>query len=100
MSPPWSSSLDAYEATIVELERAAAAGESPSPPPWQPPASLLEVPTPGERARFVELRHRAEVCSDLLTPMLSAVSDDLDAVRRTGDAARAYGRVDHLTGPG
>lgn len=93
----WASALDAYEDTIVALERAAASGEPPVLPPWRYPASPIEDdPTDADRARFAALQGRAEAARTQLTSTLDDAAERIAELRRTGVAARAYGRVDHL----
>jgi hypothetical protein len=95
----WTELLDDYEATIVALEAASAAGDELSTATWLPPADVPDVaPTEEDRDRFDRLQERAAACIGHLRSAMAAAESDLDTVRRTGVAARAYGRVEHLAG--
>lgn len=88
----WTQLLDDYETTVAALERAAVSGEAPPTRPWEPPPALpADAPTRAERARYVRLQARADACADTFRATLTAAGAELDAVRRTGAAARAYG---------
>lgn len=97
--PSWTALLDEYEATIAALEAAVATGADPAVTPWRAPATVpTRTPTAEERERFAALQARAARCVDLLRAALDETGSGIETVRRTGAAARAYGRVEHLTG--
>jgi Lhr-like helicase len=87
----WAQLLDEYEATIAALEVSTAAGEEPEAPRWTPPAAPTVGATAAELARFSQLQTRAAACGDELRAAMAAAGADLQTVRRTGVAARAYG---------
>lgn len=94
----WAELLDAYEATIASFEAAVAAGEEiPTGETWTPPAELpASAPTTDDRDRFQALHARAGACVSWLTIAMVGAGAELDTARRTGVAARAYGRVEGL----
>jgi hypothetical protein len=96
----WSELLDDYEAAIVALEAALASGAEPDGASWAPPAALpSEAPNPEQHARFLGLQARGDACATRLRAALTDVTADLDTLRRTGAAARAYGAVGDLAAP-
>jgi hypothetical protein len=93
----WSEHLDDFEATIVRLEAALASGEEPVVTPWlAPDTAPAGLPTRHHHARLRELQARSDACAVQLRAALTDATADLDSLRRTGAAARAYGRVDDL----
>lgn len=95
----WTELLDGYESAVAAVEDALASGVGPPGGTWRPPEDPpARAPTPQERQRLAELQARAAACLPGLAAASAAAADELDTVRRTGKAARAYGRVEQLTG--
>lgn len=93
----WDALLDAYELTVVGVERALAAGdELPSLSPYTPPPAPAAPPTALQLARFESLQERSRVCGERLRSDMERTAGDIGTTRRTGAAARAYGQAGHL----
>lgn len=87
----WSDLLDAYEASVLALERAVAAGDVPDLPRWQQPERPPAAPPSDDHwHRFVGLQQREARCQAAAREFLDEISEDLAASRRTAAAAQAY----------
>lgn len=87
----WTELLDAYEASVLALERAVAAGDVPDLPRWrEPERTPAAPPTDAHWHRFVGLQEREARCQAAARECLQAISVDLEGSRRTAAAAAAY----------
>lgn len=87
----WTSLLDAYEASILALERAVAEREIPDLPAWHPPPRRPAVsPTQADWHRFVALQDREARCHAAVQDLLDGIDGELTQSRRTAAAAHAY----------
>jgi hypothetical protein len=87
----WTDLLDAYEASVVALEQAVAAGEAPELPTWQEPDRTPAEPATDEHwQRFVRLQEREARCQAAGRVRLGEIREELADSRRTAAAAQAY----------
>ena len=87
----WTELLDAYEASVLALERAVAAGDVPDLPRWQEPERTPAAPpTDAHWHRFVGLQQREARCQAAAREFLDELGADLETSRRTAAAAQAY----------
>lgn len=97
----WSDLLDAYEASVVVLERAVEAREIPNLPAWRAPDRRpSELPTSVHWERFVGLQQRESRCQAAVGALLDEISNDLTESRLTALAAHAYTRPGQRPLPG
>jgi hypothetical protein len=91
----WDAELDAFEARVVAVEAALAAGDWEPARPWTPPVHLETVrPDVDQVVRVRALAARADAARLALREALADVGNELGAARRQRSAARSYLRAD------